>query len=509
MRALTNIRCICVVAALIPLATAAQAADDTARFYGTWVATVLHNRQMIKIVSVHDANGYANYVRLPNGDSPTGQGSFSAANGIWTSNAAPPNNGGVYHFLNKDTVIATNSAGQAVTWIRDKAAATGPTPLEANEASRRTTGYIPPANRPGNDVTPPAGAQRASVPPPSQAGSESDASLSPAIKAGFEALKRKDSRTAWNDFMAEARKGDSDGEGAVGAMLFQRINPPGTGFYADCEKWLLASARQDNQHGMDMLAQYYFNEGRNIAGGINPGVNNAPIPPQLQQQADGKFALARQWFEKAAAKGDLYAMGNLAIMLDSGLGGPRDHDRAAELREQVKKGPDANFAKRVTADPNNLATTAAWQAGHYADAIREAQARAAKGDANAEALLGRAYYEGVGVPRNFATARTWLEKAYAQGNTDAMFFLGLVYEHGYGVPQNIPKSMELFDRAAGLGQRYAEMEAKGMRMQGEADAQAARSRSNGVLEVACGVAGGVSVGPECIRSGETIDPFKP
>ena len=78
---------------------------------------------------------------------------------------------------------------------------------------------------------------------------------------------------------------------------------------------------QDNQHGMDMLAQYYFNEGRNIAGGINPGVNNAPIPPQLQRQADGKFALARQWFEKAAPKGDLYAMGNLAIMLDSGLGG--------------------------------------------------------------------------------------------------------------------------------------------------------------------------------------------
>lgn len=115
----------------------------------------------------------------------------------------------------------------------------------------------------------------------------------------------------------------------------------------------------------------------------------------------------------------------------------------------------------------------------------------------------------MGVPRNFATARAWLEKAYAQGNADAMFFLGLMYEHGYGVPQNIPKSMELLDRAAGLGQRYAEMEAKGMRMQGEADAQAARSRSNGVLGVACGVAGGVSVGPECIRSGENIDPFKP
>ncbi len=114
----------------------------------------------------------------------------------------------------------------------------------------------------------------------------------------MQALQRRDYNTAWRDFMAEAQKGSSDGEAAVGSMLFQKTNPPGTGYYAQCEKWLLASANQGNQHGMDMLAQYYFNEGKNIAGGINPGVNNAPISPQLQAQAEGKFKLARQWFER-------------------------------------------------------------------------------------------------------------------------------------------------------------------------------------------------------------------
>jgi hypothetical protein len=34
---------------------------------------------------------------------------------------------------------------------------------------------------------------------------------------------------------------------------------------------------------------------------------------------------------------------------------------------------------------------AAWQSEHYGDALKNAEQRAAKGDANSEALLGRAY----------------------------------------------------------------------------------------------------------------------
>jgi hypothetical protein len=37
---------------------------------------------------------------------------------------------------------------------------------------------------------------------------------------------------------------------------------PGTGFYAQCETWLVSSANKGNVHGVDMLAQYYYAEGR-------------------------------------------------------------------------------------------------------------------------------------------------------------------------------------------------------------------------------------------------------
>ena len=47
----------------------------------------------------------------------------------------------------------------------------------------------------------------------------------------------------------------------------------------------------------------------------------------------GQFVKARSWFEKAAAQGDQYAMGHLAIFLDTGPGGPRDRARGEQSRK--------------------------------------------------------------------------------------------------------------------------------------------------------------------------------
>ena len=301
--------------------------------------------------------------------------------------------------------------------------------------------------------------------------------------------------------MASAQKGDSEAEAGVGAMLFAHLNPPGSGYYAQCEKWLLASANQGNVKGMDFLGQYYYASGVAIAGGINPGVNNAPIPPALQKQAEGRFALARQWFERAADKNDGYAMGNLAIMLDAGVGGPPDTARAAQLRAGVASHSDSDFAKRVTSDPGNLAMTAAWQSGHYQDALKIAYALVANGNTAAEAMIGKSYYEGLGAAQSYTAALPWFNKAAAQKNADALFFLGMMYEYGRGVNQDVPKTQALFDQAAALGQHYAAIEAAGMRMEGAAAEQQAR------FATVCHNAGGIADGPVCSRGGLAIDPY--
>ena len=472
-------------AEVIGTATTAHAADDTARFNGTWETSFPYNGQMVTMVSVHDGSRFKNYIVLPTGRTPANEGKFSAIDGRWTATADKPNDSGTYRFIDDNAVVCTNAIGQTVTWRREQAS---PPPVIAATPVTRAA----PATTAAPDVA------------------SASSSANPATNRAIAAFNRKDYNSAWREFMQGAQQGDAEAQAGVGAMLFEKMNPPGTGYWAQCEKWLLASANQGNVKGMTFLGKYYYTDGVNIAGGINPGINNAPIPPALRQQAERRFALARQWFERAADRNDGYAMGNLAIMLDAGVGGPRDPARAAQLRAGVGKHADANFTARATKDPANLAMTSAWQAGHYADALQNAQTRANQGDANAQSLLGRAYYEGVGVPRNYALALQWLNRAVAQENADAIFLLGLMYEHGRGVPQDIPGSLKLFDRAAKLGQRYAEMEADGMRLQGESNRIAALMHKNSSTEdIACGVAGGVSTPGACIRGGETIDPWKP
>jgi hypothetical protein len=107
------------LAASFGSARPAQAAEDTARFYGQWKMTVSANGQTLTIISLHDGSGFRNYVETPTGLTFAGSGAFSAANGIWFAASPPPNNGGTYRFVNDNTAVCSNAIGQTVTWRRD------------------------------------------------------------------------------------------------------------------------------------------------------------------------------------------------------------------------------------------------------------------------------------------------------------------------------------------------------------------------------------------------------
>ena len=51
--------------------------------------------------------------------------------------------------------------------------------------------------------------------------------------------------------------------------------------------------------------------------------------------------------------------------------------------------------------------------------LNEVRAKAEKGEADAQALLGFAYWDGKGVPQDYAQAYKWLTLAAEQGNKDA------------------------------------------------------------------------------------------
>jgi TPR repeat protein len=421
-----------------------RAADDTARFSGSWTASFPANGQTVTILSVHDTAGYRNFVVAPTGNVPAGSGSFSAANGKYATSADAPNDAGSYRFLDNDTVACTNAAGQMLTWKRYKAS--GGTLASALPAqSGNSTAISQPAPETPNARAP-----------------AYDPSLPPATNAAIAAFNRKDYQSAWSNFMVAAEAGDSEAQAGVGAMLFEHLNPPGSGYYAQCEKWLLASANQGNTKGMVFLARFYYARATAVVGPLNPDTSmsrrDAPMSQRtnvINPESTALFAKARDWFERASAKGDIYAMGNLATMLDAGIGGPKDGARAAQLRTRVKAGPDADFAQRASTDTERSAIIGLWQAGHYTDAVQAATGPAQHGDARAQALLAQAYYEGTGADRNYATAFAWAQKSAAQNDRDGLYYLGMAYYEALGAPRNLTLARQNLARSAKLGKTVA------------------------------------------------------
>jgi len=58
---------------------------------------------------------------------------------------------------------------------------------------------------------------------------------------------------------------------------------------------------------------------------------------------------------------------------------------------------------------------------------------------------------GLGVPRDYASAISWFEKAAAQEDCDAQFNLGYMYDRGWGVPQSDADAFKWYEAAAKNG----------------------------------------------------------
>lgn len=90
---------------------------------------------------------------------------------------------------------------------------------------------------------------------------------------------------------------------------------------------------------------------------------------------------------------------------------------------------------RVHADPLR-AGLAAFARHDYVKAARLLHGPAEAGNARAQAVLCHLYTAGFGVPRSYADAADWCDRAANQGNVQAQYMLGLLYNKGHGVPED-------------------------------------------------------------------------
>ena len=78
---------------------------------------------------------------------------------------------------------------------------------------------------------------------------------------------------------------------------------------------------------------------------------------------------------------------------------------------------------------------------------------AEQGDANAQALLGKMYEEGVGVKQDNVKAVKWYRRAAEQGNAEAQSMLGVGYLFGEGVQVNKSLAKEWLGKACNKGEQ--------------------------------------------------------
>ena len=94
----------------------------------------------------------------------------------------------------------------------------------------------------------------------------------------------------------------------------------------------------------------------------------------------------------------------------------------------------------------------------YAEAAKWYRLSADQGLAESQHMLGVIYERGEGVPANAVTAVSWYREAGEQGYVPAQFALGNKYADGVGVPQNYAEAYVWFSLAAASGHDGARME---------------------------------------------------
>jgi len=103
-------------------------------------------------------------------------------------------------------------------------------------------------------------------------------------------------------------------------------------------------------------------------------------------------------------------------------------------------------------DSNELETAKEFlKQSRFSEALPLLRTAAGNGDPEAAYYLGESYYNGWGVPQDYAKAKKSYEKAAAKGSADAMFSLGSMYGGGHGVVEDDPKAKKWYEKAVIAG----------------------------------------------------------
>ncbi len=183
---------------------------------------------------------------------------------------------------------------------------------------------------------------------------------------------------------------------------------------------------------------------------------------------DRNDAEAAKWYLKAAEQDHIEAQFILGMMYERGDGVPRDDDQSykwiekaarqgyARARVMLESDKWVNYLQARKPAEETPDSSAGSGPAVSKEQIDKYLQKAGDGDVDAQYNLGIIYYHGEGIPKDFAQAMIWFQKAAEQDDADAQYNLGFMYGRGEGVKKSHGQSFEWFKKAAALGHAGAQ-----------------------------------------------------
>ena len=161
------------------------------------------------------------------------------------------------------------------------------------------------------------------------------------------------------------------------------------------------------------------------------------------------YGTAMEWYKNSAVKGNADAMSNIGYIYRHGLGVTQDYDAAMEW---YKKSADEGNAAAMN-NIGHMYDEGLGVAQDYSKAMEWYQKSADNGVVTAMYNIAYMYHFGQGVKVNYKAAMEWYQKAADKGDASAMFNIASMYENGEGVDANLKIARQWYRKAAARRRR--------------------------------------------------------
>ena len=271
------------------------------------------------------------------------------------------------------------------------------------------------------------------------------------FQKGLTAYESGDYATALREWKPLAEQGNASAQYNLGVMYDN-----GQGVSEDDEeavKWYTLAAEQGNPQSQGNLGVMY-EHGQGVPKDDKEAVKWYRLAAE-QGHASAQYLLgmmyddgdgvpeddkeAMKWYRLASEQGHASAQYHLGLMYDDGDGVPEDDKEAMKWYKLAGEQGNVDAQKKVQEFQKKIAEQ---------NELRELQARAKRGDADAQFSLGLMYDMGKGVSEDDKEAVKWYKLAAEQGNPDAQERYGelvlqdFVYGSDIRKLENLGKSVE-------------------------------------------------------------------